>query len=83
VGASDETRQFFITRAVAAKVLAALPDAQWRLLFALSRFGGFRRPSEHFALRWGDVNWELGRLTVRSPKTEHHEGKGESNSNIP
>jgi integrase len=25
--------------------------------------------------RWGDVEWELNRITVRSPKTEHHEGK--------
>jgi len=77
VGASDESRQHFITRDVAEKVLAACPDAQWRLLFALSRYGGLRCPSEHLALRWGDVNWELDRITVRSPKTEHHEGKGE------
>ena len=28
-------------------------------------------------MRWGDVDWERSRLTVRSPKTEHHEG-GES-----
>jgi integrase len=28
-------------------------------------------------LRWGDVNWKLGRITIRSPKMEHHEGKGE------
>jgi hypothetical protein len=25
--------------------------------------------------RWGDVDCELSRNTVRSPKTEHHEGK--------
>ncbi len=71
----NRSRDRFITRAEADKVLAKCPDAQWRLVFALSRFGGLRCPSEHLALRWGDVNWELGRLTVRSPKTEHHEGK--------
>ena len=25
-------------------------------------------------MRWGDVDWDRQRLTVRSPKTEHHEG---------
>ena len=24
---------------------------------------------------WGDIDWEKGRMTVRSKKTEHHEGK--------
>lgn len=52
-------------------------DAQWRLLFALSRFGGLRCPSEHLALRWSDVDWGRGRIRIPSPKTEHHEG-GES-----
>jgi integrase len=74
---ANKAREHYISRDVAAKVLEACPDAQWRLLFALSRFGGLRCPSEHLALRWGDVNWELGRLTIHSPKTEHHEGKGE------
>ena len=44
-------------------------------MFALGRFGGLRCPSEHLVLRWGDVDWERGRITVHSPKTEHHEGK--------
>jgi integrase len=74
---ANKAREHFITRDVAAKVIEACPDAQWRLLFALSRFGGLRCPSEHLALRWGDINWALGRMTVHSPKTEHHEGKGE------
>jgi integrase len=26
-------------------------------------------------LRWGDIDWERGRMTVRSPKTEQYEGK--------
>lgn len=73
----NKSREYFITREEADKVLAACPDAQWKLLFALSRFGGLRCPSEHLRLRWGDVNWETNRITVRSPKTEHHEGKAE------
>jgi len=73
---ANRARDYFITREEAAKVLEACPDAQWRLLFALSRFGGLRCPSEHLGLRWQHVDWERGRMTIHSPKTEHHEGKG-------
>jgi integrase len=68
-------RERFITREVVQKVLDACPDAQWRLIFALSRYGGLRCPSEHLALRWSDINWEQGRMTIHSPKTEHHPGR--------
>ena len=64
----------FITRGDAEKILAACPDAQWRLVFALSRFGGLRCPSEHYGLTWADINWQHGRMLVRSPKTAHHSG---------
>lgn len=33
-------RKFFLPQEDAQKVLAACPDAEWRLLFALSRYGG-------------------------------------------
>jgi integrase len=71
---ANKSRDRFITRAEAQKVLDACPNAQWRLLFALSRFGGLRCPSEHAGLRWADVDFEAGKFTVHSPKTEHHEG---------
>ena len=35
----NESRFHFITREVAEKVLDACPDAEWRLIFALSRLG--------------------------------------------
>jgi integrase len=74
VGANPE-RLYFVSREEAERILKACPDAEWRLIFALSRYGGLRCPSEHLTLRWGDVDWEHDRMTVRSPKTEHHEGK--------
>lgn len=73
----NHARAVFVSRETIAKVIDAAPDAEWRLLIALSRFGGLRVPSEALALRWSDVDWEHNRLSVRSPKTEHHEGKGE------
>lgn len=69
---SNRERDYFVTRAEADKVVEACPDAQWRLLFVLSRYGGLRCPSEHLALTWADVDFPGGRLTVHSPKTEHH-----------
>ena len=74
VGANRE-RDYFVTREEAGKVLEACPDAQWQLLFALSRYGGLRCPSEHLALTWADIDWETSRMVVRSPKTARHEGK--------
>ncbi len=73
---ANKAREFFVSRDVAAQVLATCPDLEWRLIFALARFGGLRTPSETLLLRWGDIDWERGRMTVTSPKTEHHEGKG-------
>jgi len=73
---SNRRRDYFVTRQEAQKVLDACPDAEWRLIFALSRFGGLRCPSEHLALKWSDVDWANGRFTVHSPKTEHHPGGG-------
>jgi integrase len=68
-------RFYFVSREDAQKVIDACPNAHWRLLFALSRYGGLRCPSEHLGLRWGDIDWANNRITVSSPKTEHHEGK--------
>ncbi len=72
---ANKSREYFVSHDEAAKVLEACPDNQWKLLFALSRYGGLRCPSEHLALTWGDVDWEHHRITIRSPKTEHYEGK--------
>ena len=72
---ANKSREHFVSRDVAAQVIAACPDNEWRLIFVLARFGGLRTPSETLLLRWADVDWERGRLLIRSPKTEHHEGK--------
>jgi len=66
----------FVTPQEAMKVFAACPDTQWRLIFALSRYGGLRCPSEHLALTWADIDWEHSRMTVHASKTEHCEGDG-------
>ncbi len=73
---ANRERMVFVERAVIDRVLAACPSAKWRAIVSLCRFGGLRCPSEVLALRWDDVDFERGRMRVRSSKTEHHEGGG-------
>ena len=65
----NKSREFFVSREDAEKVLSACPDSQWRLLFALARYAGLRTPSEPLALTWGDVDWEQSKLRVPGVKT--------------
>ena len=67
----------FITPEEAAQLIEAAPDADWRCIIALARYGGLRCPSEVLVVRWADVDWSRNRMRVRSPKTERHTGKGE------
>jgi len=71
---SNPDRAHYVAVETVQAILDACPDDQWRAIVALSRFAGLRCPSEIALLRWGDVNWERGRLMVRSPKTAGHEG---------
>src|SRR6185436_4127635 len=57
----NAARAVFVSRETIAKVIDAAPDAEWRLLITLSRFGGLRVPSEVLTLRWSDVDWEHNR----------------------
>ena len=64
-----------ITTQVAIKIMDQLPTWEMRLIFALARWGGVRVPSEPAAITWDHVDMGDMRLTVPSPKTEHHEGR--------
>ena len=67
-------RLVFVPRDTIARVMGEAPSIQWRLLIALSRYAGLRIPSEAFRLRWVDIDWDQGRMSVTSPKTAHHDG---------
>ncbi len=69
---ANDSRRCFVPEEDMEAVLAACPDLQWKLIFALARYGGLRTPSETFRLRWEDIHWDRGRFTVHSPKTEGH-----------
>lgn len=70
----NAARQYFVSREETNAILEKAPDAEWRLIIALSRYGGLRCPSEHLALTWQDVDWAKNRITVRSTKTAKHKG---------
>lgn len=70
----NEARQYFVSRAETSKVIEACPDAEWRLIVALSRYGGLRCPSEHLALKLDDIDWDHERIHVTFPKTARHAG---------
>ena len=65
----DKAKFRFVTRDEIFRVLESCPSAEWRGLVVLSRFGGLRVPSEALKLRWADVDWHNGRMTVHSTKT--------------
>ena len=71
---TNEKRKHEVTRETIEKVIAACPNAEWRLLFALARYGGLRVPSEVAELKWSDVKWSESRFVVHARKVEHHEG---------
>lgn len=71
---ANPERAYYLTIENMRAIMAACPDDEWRVIIGLSRLAGLRCPSELAGLRWGDVNWERGRLTVRSPKTAGHDG---------
>jgi len=73
---SNAERFYFVSREETGSVLDACPDAEWRLLFALCRYGGLRCPTEVLRLTWADVDWERMRFTVHASKTEHQADGG-------
>ena len=73
---ANKARFYYVTPQEAQGVLEACPDAQWRLIFGLARFGGLRCPSEILRLKWQDVDFEHDRFTVYASKTEHHADGG-------
>ncbi len=72
---ANPSRKHYVSRETVEAVIAACPNHDWRLIFALARYGGLRTPSELEELKWSDVNWERGRFTVHVPKKAHIAGQ--------
>ncbi len=72
--ANVTARQRFIDRDAMRRILE-LASPTWRTIIALTRYGGFRCPSEVLSLEWRHIDWERNRITVPSPKTDRYDGK--------
>jgi integrase len=72
----DSKRRQYIPTKQVRQLLGKIPDPELQLVIVLARWCGLRIPSEIRELRWRDVLWDKNRIIVRSPKTEHHAGKG-------
>ena len=66
----------FIDQETTERLIEAAPDAQWRVIIALARYGGLRIPSELLPLRWSHVLWDQKKIHITSPKTEHQNKPG-------
>ena len=67
-------RRHYIAESDALKLIDAA-NPTWRTIVALARFAGLRCPSEVLSLKWENVDFASGRMTVTSPNTEHLEGR--------
>ena len=70
---TNENRKHFVSREVIGKVIDACPNADWRLLVALARFGGLRNSSETMALEWKDVDFVNETINVPGSKGKNGE----------
>ncbi len=69
-----EDRKAYVTTADAERLLNAASPV-WRTIVSLCRFAGLRCPSEVFRLKWSDVNFATGRMTIPNVKTAGQTGK--------
>jgi len=72
----NEERNVYVERERVERIIDTIPDPEWKLIIGLSRYCGLRIPSELRQLTWDCILWDKKRIIVKSPKTEHHEGKG-------
>jgi integrase len=72
----NRSREYFVSREEAGRLLAACESTEERLMVGLARFAGLRTPSEIADLRWSDFDSVNRTLRIRSPKTAHHADGG-------
>ena len=74
--AIDESRNHYIKAETVKLATEYCPDAEWRAIFALARFGGLR-PGEIYILKLDAIKWDRDKIIVTSPKTKRHVGGGQ------
>ncbi len=72
---TNKERHFYVAPDLSQQVFDAMPNLVWQLRWTLMRYQGLRVPSEMNELRWGDIDWDGGKILIHSPKTAHIEDK--------
>lgn len=72
----NKSREHYVTMEQYDLMLAECKTQTLRTLLALYRIGGLRK-EEAMMLTWKDIDFETGKLTVHSPKTERYTGREE------
>jgi integrase len=65
----------FVSRETIDRIMRLAP-IRWKVIIALSRFGGLRTPSETLSIKWSNIDWEQDKMFIPEPKVEHQEGRG-------
>ena len=73
---ANEARQHFVEASVVQACIEAAPNAQWRAIIALSRYGGLRLPSELTTLTWDGIDFANGKMVINATKTKRHRHGG-------
>ena len=68
---SNEEKDHYVTPEETRAIFDACPSQEWRVIMALSRYGGLRVPSEVLPLKWAMFDWDNHRFTFPTRKTEH------------
>lgn len=68
LGPTTRKDHFFVTEELAYRILEALPTPELRVIWAMSRWGGVRVPSEIQHMQWEDLDFENRRIRIREPK---------------
>ena len=53
----------FVSRELIDRIMRLAP-IRWKVIIALSRFGGLRTPSETLSIKWSQIDWERDRMLV-------------------
>ncbi|WP_246419869.1 tyrosine-type recombinase/integrase [Aporhodopirellula rubra] len=75
-GQGNEKNQHFVESTTIESLMDHCPCGDWRLILALTRYGGLRCPSELIPLRRSDIDLEARKMTITASKTEHHSSGG-------
>lgn len=79
---ANRTRDHFVEPEEAQQVLDACPNTRLKLVFSFGRWGGLRIPSEIAFMRWGDVDWDGGKIKICVPKKTTKIDQENGNFNI-